>query len=60
MSDNSKFQWIEPRDPGRVNWYGLWTLYKKEVLRFLKFLQTVVSANSNNYIIYGNFYFSFG
>ena len=44
MSDNSKFQWIEPRDPGRVNWYGLWTLYKKEVLRFFKiFLQTVAA-----------------
>ena len=44
MSDNSKFQWIQPRDPGRVNWYGLWTLYKKEVQRFFKiFLQTVAA-----------------
>ena len=29
---------------GYVNWIGLWTLYKKEVLRFLKVvIQTVIS-----------------
>ena len=29
---------------GYVNWIGLWTLYKKEVLRFVKVLiQTVIS-----------------
>ena len=44
MSDNSQFQWIPPRDSGRVNWYGLWTLYKKEVQRFFKiFLQTIAA-----------------
>ena len=44
MSDNSQFQWIQPRDPGKINWYGLWTLYKKEVQRFFKiFLQTVAA-----------------
>ena len=44
MSDNSEFKWIEPRDPGSINWYGLWTLYKKEVQRFFKiFLQTIAA-----------------
>jgi ABC-2 type transport system permease protein len=26
----------QPRAMGAVNWLGLWTLYKKEVRRFLK------------------------
>ena len=26
----------QPRPLGAVNWLGLWTLYKKEVRRFLK------------------------
>ena len=44
MSDNSEFKWIQPRDPGSINWYGLWTLYKKEVQRFFKiFLQTIAA-----------------
>ncbi len=33
-----------PRQFGPVNWIGLWTLYKKETLRFLKvFFQTVLA-----------------
>ena len=33
-----------PRSIGRVNWLGLWTLYTKEVRRFLNvFTQTIVS-----------------
>ena len=44
MSDKSHFKWIQPRDPGSINWYGLWTLYKKEVQRFFKiFLQTIAA-----------------
>jgi len=34
----------EPRDFPSVNWIGLWTLYKKEVLRFIKVaFQTVLA-----------------
>ncbi len=33
-----------PRALGRVNWRGFWTLYRKEVLRFLNvFMQTVAA-----------------
>jgi ABC-2 type transport system permease protein len=35
---------VEPRLIGTVNWVGLWTLYRKEVLRFLKVpWQTIVA-----------------
>ena len=35
---------LAPRPIGRVNWIGLWTLYLREVRRFLKvFVQTVAS-----------------
>ncbi|MCH2394725.1 ABC transporter permease [Oceanibaculum sp.] len=35
---------VTPRAIGRVNWLGLWTLYQKEVRRFLKvFVQTVAA-----------------
>ncbi|MBC7134946.1 MAG: ABC transporter permease [Oceanibaculum nanhaiense] len=35
---------LAPRAIGRVNWLGLWTLYQKEVRRFLKvFVQTVAA-----------------
>lgn len=35
---------LSPRVIGRVNWLGLWTLYQKEVRRFLKvFVQTVAA-----------------
>jgi ABC-2 type transport system permease protein len=35
---------VAPRHFGRVNWIGLWTLYKKEVHRFMKvFTQTVLA-----------------
>ena len=35
---------IYSKRPGLVNWIGFWTLYKKEVLRFLiVIIQTVIS-----------------
>lgn len=35
---------IQPRVIGAVNWLGLWTLYEKEVRRFLKvFMQTLLA-----------------
>lgn len=35
---------VAPRELGRVNWLGLWTLYEKEVRRFLKvFMQTLLA-----------------
>ena len=54
MSDKSHFKWIQPRDPGSINWYGLWTLYKKEVQRFFKILSLkllgFVNYNNGNMI----------
>ena len=42
MSDDSEL--VRVRDIGPVNWIGLWTLYKKEVQRFLKVaIQTVLA-----------------
>lgn len=47
MSDTSTLQTGSPPQPrpiGAVNWLGLWTLYKKEVRRFLKVsFQTVLA-----------------
>ena len=44
MQKDSDFQWREPKISGNINWYGLWTLYKKEVNRFFKiFFQTVAA-----------------
>jgi ABC-2 type transport system permease protein len=34
----------EPREIGAVNWIGLWTLYRREVQRFLKVYQQTVAA----------------
>src|SRR6056297_686892 len=33
-----------PRITGAVNWIGLWTLYRKEVERFLKVIMQTVAA----------------
>lgn len=33
-----------PRDYGRANWMGLWTLYQKEVQRFIKVITQTVLA----------------
>ena len=44
MQKDSNFHWREPKISGNINWYGLWTLYKKEVNRFFKiFFQTVAA-----------------
>ena len=41
---NNKEYTIGKIRPGHVNWIGAWTLYKKEVLRFLiVIIQTVIS-----------------
>lgn len=34
----------EPRTIGAVNWIGLWTLYRREVQRFLKVYQQTIAA----------------
>jgi ABC-2 type transport system permease protein len=44
LQKDSDFHWREPKISGNINWYGLWTLYKKEVNRFFKiFFQTVAA-----------------
>jgi ABC-2 type transport system permease protein len=44
ISDSNSPQPPQPRALGAVNWLGLWTLYKKEVRRFLKVsFQTVLA-----------------
>ena len=44
MNEISKKYKIGKRRFGSVNWYGTWTLYKKEVLRFLiVWIQTIFS-----------------
>ena len=44
LQKDSNFHWREPKISGNINWYGLWTLYKKEVNRFFKiFFQTVAA-----------------
>ena len=44
MVEISKKYKIGKRRFGLVNWYGTWTLYKKEVLRFLiVWIQTIFS-----------------
>ena len=35
---------LDPRPLGRINWIGLWTLYQKEVWRFLKVATQTVAA----------------
>jgi len=44
MSKTLETQVTSPREFGPVNWLGLWTLYKKEVRRFMKVVfQTVLA-----------------
>ena len=44
MVEISKKYKIGKRRFGLINWYGAWTLYKKEVLRFLiVWIQTIFS-----------------
>ncbi|MBR9824239.1 MAG: ABC transporter permease [Alphaproteobacteria bacterium] len=44
MSNHLETEITKPREFGAVNWLGLWTLYKKEVRRFMKVVfQTVLA-----------------
>jgi ABC-2 type transport system permease protein len=44
MSDIGEKYKIYEKKFGNVNWIGFWTLYKKEVLRFLiVVIQTIIS-----------------
>ena len=55
---SSKYK-IGTRRFGSVNWIGAWTLYKKEVLRFLNvWIQTISKVNPFFYMIDG-FRYSF-
>lgn len=44
MSNSSLTPVTAPREFGAVNWLGLWTLYKKEVRRFMKVMFQTVMA----------------
>ena len=51
----------QPRRIGAVNWTGLWTLYKKEVRRFLKvFTQTVAAPVVTTLLFYAVFALALG
>ena len=41
-----------PRKFGFINWLGLWTLYKKEVRRFLKVYTQTVAAPVATTLLY--------
>ncbi len=44
MADSDPATVLTPRPLGRVNWLGLWTLYDREVRRFLKvYMQTLLA-----------------
>ncbi|MEE8271592.1 MAG: ABC transporter permease [Alphaproteobacteria bacterium] len=50
-----------PRTVGPVNWVGLWTLYRKEVFRFLKvFTQTVAAPVVTTLLFYTIFALALG
>lgn len=50
-----------PRDIGLVNWVGLWTLYRREVQRFLKvFTQTVAAPVVTTLLFYAIFALALG
>ena len=71
MVEISKKYKIGSRRFGLINWIGTWTLYKKEVLRFLAvWMQTIFSpiitsglirfvtrVNSRNNVFLGSFIF---
>ena len=51
----------QPRQVGLVNWLGLWTLYKKEVFRFLKvFIQTIAAPVATTLLFMMVFSLAFG
>ncbi|HSK39664.1 MAG TPA: ABC transporter permease [Arenibaculum sp.] len=50
-----------PRDIGLVNWIGLWTLYRREVQRFLKvFTQTIAAPVVTTLLFYAIFALALG
>ncbi|WP_019959924.1 ABC transporter permease [Woodsholea maritima] len=51
----------QPRPVGLVNWLGLWTLYKKEVFRFLKVsIQTIAAPVATTLLFMMVFSLAFG
>ena len=54
-------QQLTPRPIGAVNWIGLWTLYRKEVRRFLKvFTQTVAAPVVTTLLFFAVFALALG
>ena len=50
-----------PRDIGAVNWIGLWTLYQREVYRFLKvYTQTIAAPVVTTLLFYAVFALALG
>jgi ABC-2 type transport system permease protein len=50
-----------PRDIGTVNWIGLWTLYQREVYRFLKvYTQTIAAPVVTTLLFYAVFALALG
>jgi len=61
MNENENYHWREPRVPGNLNWYGLWTLYKKEVYRFIKiFFQTIAAPIATSLLFMAIFTIALG
>jgi len=61
MDENENYHWREPRVPGSINWYGLWTLYKKEVYRFIKiFFQTIAAPIATSLLFMAIFTIALG
>jgi len=52
---------LEPRTMGMFNWIGFWTLYNREVMRFIKiYLQTILSPVVTILLYYVVFSVAFG
>ncbi len=52
---------FSPRDVGAINWLGIWTLYSKEVHRFLKIaLQSIVAPVVTTLLFLAVFSLAFG
>jgi ABC-2 type transport system permease protein len=52
---------LEPRDVGAINWLGVWTLYAKEVHRFLKItLQSIIAPVVTTLLFLAVFTLAFG
>ncbi len=61
MKDDSGGQSLSARELGAVNWIGLWTLYAKEVRRFLKvYVQTVLAPVVTALLLMAVFAFAWG